>query len=193
MTALLLARWRLIAWLAPILVLGLVLAIRTHERDAARNALRSEQAAHALFVARAGREAAELEARFSERARRAERAAGRISQETIDDYQTRLADLRRRYDALRLREPDRTGAGRAGEPHLPGLSGTAGRADAAAGGQRLSDRERFIATEQALRLEALQMWVRRQREEALAQQADENDEADESKRTPTSSRVTPAQ
>ena len=158
-----------------IAALALLLAQRTHERDLARATLARERAQHAAFVQRTRAAAAEAARIFTERARRAEQAQARISQEVSDDYATRLADLRRRYDALRLRPPRANDRGGAGQPRLPALPGAAGRADAPAGDPRLPPAltldERFLATEQALRLEALQAWVRRQ-VEASSREAD---------------------
>jgi hypothetical protein len=106
------------------------------------------------------------------RAAQAERHQAKISQEVQSDYQTRLKDLRRRYDALRLRAAGAAGADRGGggAAPMPGVSAATRGADVAAGEDRLpagvwgelSVEETLIATRQALQLQALQDWVRRQ-------------------------------
>lgn len=87
-----------------------------------------------------------------------------ITKEVVDDYETRLADARRRADALRLRiDADaRADPGGGGDANLPGFPNAAPRVDAAAGAGGLSVAERLTATETALRLVALQAWVERQ-------------------------------
>jgi hypothetical protein len=158
-----LRHWRGAIGIAAILLLAALIALRTGERDAARLALERSGQARALFAERVRARAAETARAFTERARRSERAQARISQEVSRDYQSRIADLRRRVDALRLRNArDRADRGRPRRAGLPGLPGPAGRPDAAAGDHGLSFRERIAATEQTIRLEELQRWIRRQ-------------------------------
>lgn len=123
-----------------------------HEREAVRRA------------------AALAEAEDAANAARAERDQIRVSQEVNDDYVAQLAELRRRYDALRVRSRA-AGASPGGgaDAPVPGLSHAPGGAyDPAAeaglssGGRALEDSDALIASEQALRLRALQEWVRGQ-------------------------------
>jgi hypothetical protein len=83
-----------------------------------------------------------------------------ITAEVQNDYIQALGDLRRRYDALRMRQSaaaaDSSGGG--GAP-VPGISDPARGADGAAGEDGLPAPDALIASKQALRLKALQQWV----------------------------------
>lgn len=157
-----------IAALLVVLVLAALLHIRTGQRDAARAAFEQARANHDLFAERVRGESERAARRSADQARRAERDQQHASQEVSRDYQQRISDLRRRLAALQLRPaPDRAHPGGAGGGDLPGLSGAAGGSDAAAGTCRLPLPDAALATEQAIRLEELQRWVRRQ--QALAE------------------------
>lgn len=160
---LMLRHWPAFIGLAAAMLIAGLLFARTAERDAARSALERERAAHGLTVARTTAEAAMAARRFTESARRAEQDQVRISQEIGYDYQENVRQLRRRVADMRLRET-RAGADpdRSGGTTMPGLPHAPGGADGAAGDTRLSLDERAAASEQALRLEALQAWIRRQ-------------------------------
>ena len=124
-----------------------------HERDAVRRATALAQARDAANAARA------------------ERDQIRVSQEVNDAYHAQLADLRRRHDALRVRS-GATGADSGGGAvaPVPGIPDSPGGTDDPAGeaglpttgGTGLEEADALIASEQALRLKALQEWVRRQ-------------------------------
>ena len=176
----LLARhWRAVAAGAAILLLTILVAVRTGERDHARRDLAAERAASALFAEQVRASAARIRADMAARALDAERRQNRISEEVSNDYQARISDLNRRVAALRLRAgTSAAGAGGTrGPARMSGLSGAARGPDAAAGedglpagpldrlgtgGSALAFDDAVIATEQAIRLEALQDWVRRQ-------------------------------
>lgn len=172
--ALLLRHWQVALGVVAAALLASLLLLRTSERDAARSELARERAAHALFAARVQARAEEVARRFSERSRRVERDQQRISEEVDRDYQDRITDMRRRADALRVQldAARRTNPAGAGSASVPGLPGSAGGADGAAGDPglpargsadgQLSLEERVIATEQAMRLDALQRWLRAQ-------------------------------
>jgi len=103
---------------------------------------------------------AQAKAEDAAHAARVERDQNHVSMETSDAYQQQVADLRRRYDALRLRsgtsEADRAGRSAAG---VPKVSDTARIADGSAGEDGLSSIDALIASEQSVRLQALQQWV----------------------------------
>ncbi|HEY5713306.1 MAG TPA: hypothetical protein VIT38_15530, partial [Allosphingosinicella sp.] len=130
--------------------------------------LAREKAAAALFAAQVRAAAEHIRADMAARALDVERRQTQVTKEVSNEYQNRIRDLDRRVAALRLRE--RTAAenpGGAGRPAgLPVLPDAAGGPDAAAGDHGLSLQQRVIATEQAIRLEELQNWVRRQGEVA---------------------------
>ena len=117
----------------------------------------------ALLLAAQVRANSEMVARrAAELARRVEASQARITQETEDDYQTRLARLRADFDRrLRAHAGDRAGAGRGGDD-LPDLPGAAGRPDGAAAPARPSAGFEFACRANSIQLEGLQVWVRRQ-------------------------------
>lgn len=110
---------------------------------------------------------AQAEAEKLEAARLARVTA--LQQEITDDrvqvYSQRLAAARADFDRLRRAQGSaaRGGAAGAGQGFaMPGVPDAAGGADGAAGDHRLSDDERFVATKQAIQLDELQNWIRRQ-------------------------------
>jgi hypothetical protein len=156
------------------LILGiacaLALALLVHDRNRWKAAagdrqqrLVAEQVAHAGTVA--NYRAAAEQARQADRAN-AERVKARqaaINERSEDAYEKRLADARAAAGRLRLQSSAATGdpsAGRAAP--VPGLSAAAGRAAQAAGEDRLPDSDALTATEQAIQLDELIHWVRRQ-------------------------------
>ena len=131
--------------------------------EQSRHETRDERAAHRLTVGsyRAAAEAARKA--DAENKARVERDQDKISQEVSSDYQERIADLRKRYDALRVRL-GKTAAdpGTTGTAPMPRLPVTAGGIDGAAGQDRLPAEDALIASEIALRLQALQEWLKEQ-------------------------------
>lgn len=96
--------------------------------------------------------------------RRVEAEQAAITEKVRTDYAQAIADVRARYDAIRLRLTRNQGAaGKAGVSQVPD---TASGIDGAAGENGLPAEwaleDRLLATEIALRLEALQAWVREQ-------------------------------
>lgn len=124
---------------------------------------RGEQAAFAGTVANyraAAEQARASDAANIERVAAEQRA---INERTTHDYQARLAAARTLAQRLRLEAasaPADPGA-RAATP-VPDLSITAGRPAQAAGQDRLPDSDALIATDQAIQLDELIKWVRRQ-------------------------------
>lgn len=84
----------------------------------------------------------------------------RITHEVSADYQARLADVRARYSRL-LAEANADSRD-AGKTDLPGVPDAASGADGTAAHCGLSLETRLVASEQALRLQALQDWLRGQ-------------------------------
>jgi hypothetical protein len=120
-----------------------------------------EQLAFATTTA-AYREAAD-QARADDKAN-AERVAAQqstINQESSNDFEKRLADARAAADRLRqeLASASAHPGGGAAAP-VPGLSPAAGGPDQAASPDQLSDA--LSATEQAIQLDELIKWVRKQ-------------------------------
>ena len=163
-----LLNWQGVAGIAASLVLAaLLVAQRIDARhwhmqsDGFEASLRAEQLA--LARTEAGYRAAADTARAEDKAN-AERVAARqstINQETADDYETRLGGARAAADRLRAQlaaAPADPGAGRAAS--VPGLSPAAGGPAQASGQDGLSDA--LTATEQAIQLDELVKWVRKQ-------------------------------
>jgi hypothetical protein len=129
---------------------------------------RTEQAALAGTVAnyKAAAEAARAADRAAAQRVAAEQRA--INERTAYDFETRLADARARAAAaaaeqLRIQSKGAAadpGAGRAAP--VPGLSVAAGGTAQGAEQGRLPRPHRLIATEQAIQLDELVKWVRRQ-------------------------------
>jgi hypothetical protein len=111
------------------------------------NYLAAADAARAADLANAARVAAEQ---------------GSINERTAHDFQTRLAAARAAAQRLRVGPPAAADPGSGGNPPVPGLSATAGGAAEAAGEDRLPQSDALIATEQAIQLDELIKWVRRQ-------------------------------
>ena len=89
-----------------------------------------------------------------------------INERTKDDFETRLAAARAR--AAALAERVRVDASAAADPRagatapMPGLPASTRSAAQAAGENRLPRSDRLIATEQAIQLDELIKWLRRQ-------------------------------
>ncbi len=176
------ANLKLVFGIACAVALALLVNDRNRWKAAAAERqyrLEAERTAHAGTMVQY--RAAADRARAADRANadRVKSAQAAINERSVDDYQKRLAAAR--SAANRLRVPaaapaGNSGAGRAAT--LPGLSAAAGGAAETAGQDRLSvDEERarrdrgalgpedaLIATEQAIQLDELIKWVRRQAE-----------------------------
>ena len=165
-----LLNWQGIAGLAAsIALLGLLIAQAIDARhwhkssDRFEQLYASEQLAFAKTTA-AVREAAD-KARADDRANAARVAADQqsINERTDHDFQARLADARTRADRLRqelaARPADPGGGGAA---PVPGLSAAAGGPAQGAGHDGLPAALALTATEQAIQLDELIQWVRRQ-------------------------------
>lgn len=81
-----------------------------------------------------------------------------ITDETLDDYNRRVAVLRARYQRL-LSQGNRSASGNAAMPAIPDATG---RIDEAADENGLPAADALTASEQALQLDALITWVERQ-------------------------------
>lgn len=81
-----------------------------------------------------------------------------ITDETLDDYNRRVADLRARYQRL-LAQGNRSAPG---NPDLPAIPDATSGTNEAPKQDGLSASDALIASEQALQLDALITWVERQ-------------------------------
>lgn len=162
-----------IAGLAVSLCLGLLLLLQKGETRHWRKQsgqfeqlYRGEQAAFANTVA--GYRAAAEAARAADKAN-AERAAAEqraINERISHDFEARLAAARASADRLRRQASAATDSRGRGNAHMPGLPTASGQpAQAAGDGFPLTTKEldwRLTATEQAIQLDVLINWVRRQ-------------------------------
>jgi len=168
-----LLNWQGIAGLAAsIALLGLLVAQAIDARHWHKSSDRFEQlyttGQLALANSAAAYRAATDTARAEDRANAARVTAEQhaINERTEHDFQTRLADARAtaaRLAAERLRaSPAAADPGSRGTAPVPGLSAASGSAPQAAGDDRLSDSAALTATEQAIQLDELIAWVRKQ-------------------------------
>jgi hypothetical protein len=161
-----------IAGLAAAVCLALLLVIQKgdtrhwrKQSDQFERLYRGEQSAFAGTVAnyRAAAEAARAADRAASQRVAAEQHD--INQRSQNALETRLANAR--SAAVRLRGEDRTAESYSGarrSARVPGLSAAAGRPAQAAGEDGLPLTEALTATEQAIQLDELISWVRRQHE-----------------------------
>ena len=166
--------WQGIAGLVIASALALLLLVQKGEtRHWRRQSNQYEQLHRAGEAALAGTVANYRAA--ADRARAADRAAAArvaaqhatINQRTADDYQARLAAARARADQLRrhAQAAAADSGARRGAP-VPGLAAAPGKLAQAPSENRLPEPDRLIATEQAIQLDELIKWVRRQHQVA---------------------------
>jgi hypothetical protein len=150
---------------------ALLLALLIHDRNRwkAKTAhyselLSAERAAHAATVV--NYRAAAERARHADAANAArvkgEQAA--INERTAYDYESRIAVARASAERLRWRAGAQADPRRGGATPVPGLSAAAEGTAQVAGEDRLPQSDRLLATEQAIQLDELIKWVRRQTE-----------------------------
>jgi hypothetical protein len=141
----------------PIHVAGLKAELATTKQQ-----LADTKAAFAQTVA--NYRAAAEQAKHDDAANKArvEAEQSKINQETSDAYEARIADARAR--AVKLRQQLQAAAdsgGRSGAP-VPGVPAPAKGSAQAAGEDGFSVTDRLIATEQAIQLDELIKWVKKQ-------------------------------
>jgi len=170
--------WQGIAGLALASAFALLLVIQKGEtRHWRRQSAQYEQLHRAGEAALAGTivnyRAAADRARAQDQANLARVAAAQasITERTADDYQSRLATARARADRLRRQNtPAASDPGARGEAPVPGLAAAA-RGPAQAAGEdglphapssELGTGDALTATEQAIQLDELIKWIRRQ-------------------------------
>lgn len=122
------------------------------------DAIKAERAAHVQTVANFKKAQADAEAKQAHNLARVAKAQKDVTDETLDDYNRRVADLRERYK--RLQSQGNRSATR--DPDLPAVPGTAARLDEAPRENGLPSPDALIASEQALQLDALITWNERQ-------------------------------
>ena len=170
MSLLRLLNWQGIAGIAVASMLVVMLTVQKLEAvhwkkqsETFEQLYQHEQAAFATTTANYRSAAAEAAAADKANADRVVAKQRAINERTEDDYQDRIAAARALAERLRG-EAARAPADPGGRPgaSVPGLSAAAGRAAEAAGKDRFPVADRQLATEQAIQLDELIKWVRRQ-------------------------------
>lgn len=164
------ANWKLCALAAAVLVAFLYVRHLRHEvadarADAARgwSLFHQEQTAFRQTVANVRSAVAAAKKANEDNVTRIETEQDTKTQEVSREYQARLADLRRRYDAGRLRSDTAAQGGRAPDGAAGTVQGSrvshpSGGPDASASARDLQ----FNAEANAIQLEELQKWIRDQ-------------------------------
>lgn len=125
-------------------------------------ALTDTRAAFAQTVANYRAAAAKAEADDKANADRVRAEQSKINQETSDAFEARLAAARATAERMRHAAQAAAYLGGSGTAPVSGLRSPAGGAAQAAGENGFSLDDRLIATEQAIQLDELVKWVRRQ-------------------------------
>jgi hypothetical protein len=148
----------------------LILLINDRDRWKAKTShyatvIAAERNAHLATVA--GYRAAAEQARRedAENLARVKASQAAINERTTHDFESRIAAARASYERLRgIAEGSGGDSSHGRAAPVPGLSATAGRAAQGAGQDGFPQPDRLLATEQAIQLDELIKWVRRQSE-----------------------------
>ncbi|MES2903996.1 MAG: hypothetical protein V4696_07410 [Pseudomonadota bacterium] len=159
-------KWLFAEWYRPVMLALALFAGFQMLRAGNWEEKANSETAHADAIQAAFDETVEDYRQASEAAQRAavanvervEAEQERITENVTTDYRARIADARARYE--RLRAQARSNSGSPDATGMPSASDPASGIDGATEPNGLSDAERLEATEIALRLEALQDWVR---------------------------------
>lgn len=148
---------------------ALLLALLVHDRNRWKGVatLRQEQLvaekhAHSATVANYSAAAERARREDGENAARVKATQDAINERTADEFETRIAAARAAAERLRLDSGPASDPGSSPASTVPVLSAAAQRAVEAAGEGGLSRSDRLLATEQAIQLDELIKWVRRQ-------------------------------
>jgi hypothetical protein len=154
---------------ASLLLVGLLLVQKGETRHWRKQSgqfeqlYRGEQAAFATTVAEYRAAAEKARAADRAAAERVRREQAAINERTSHDFKARLADARARADRLQFEARATATDPRAGgATPVPGFSLATRRPSEAAGQDRLPPTDALIATEQAIQLDELINWIRRQ-------------------------------
>lgn len=124
---------------------------------------RQGEAAHAATVANYRAAADEARRQDAANLARVEAGQAQINERTANDFETRIASARALADRLRKQAAAATAnPGDGGAAPVPGIPVAAEGASQGAGENGLPDSDALIATEQAIQLDELIKWTRRQ-------------------------------
>ena len=159
--------WQGIAGLAVAFLMLIMLAVQRldsvrwkKQSDQFEKLYLQEQAAFATTVANTRAAADAARAADLANAQRVAAEQRTINQRSEDEFEARLADARARAERLRIEVVGAADRGNSRATSVPGLSASPGRADQAAGENRLPDA--LLATEQAIQLDELITWTKAQ-------------------------------
>jgi len=154
--------WKLVGFLGLALAVALyVLHLKGEVRHAEKESTRfaalyhDEQNAHRLTVASYREAAAVAHETDAAHVLQVERAQAKVSQEVSSAYQTRLAELRARYDSLRVRASGEAPANTSGV----GVAGVPEASDPAERPDDSASIDPFACEANTLQLGALQQWL----------------------------------
>src|SRR5262245_47966707 len=150
----------------------LLLALLVHDRNRWKaktghyaELLAGERAAHSATVANYRLAAERARQADAENAAKVRAAQAGINKRSVHEFESRLAAARAVAGRMhRSHESAAVDPGRRGAPPMPGLPLASRDVAQATGENRLPDADRLIATEQAIQLDELIKWVRRQAE-----------------------------
>lgn len=145
-------------WQSAAIALLVACAWLWRANNGLHDAIKAERAAHAQTVANFRDAQAKAELAQKANLARVSIQQRNISDETLDDYNRRVADLRERYKRL-LAQGNR---GASGNPDLPAIPNATSGIDEAPKQDGLPAADALTASEQALQLDALITWVERQ-------------------------------
>lgn len=134
----------------------------TSQLTKSTKALTDTRAAFAQTVANYRGAAAKAEAEDKANADRVRAEQSKINQETSDAFETRLAAARATAERMRHDAQAAAYLGGGGTAPVPGVRSPAGGTSQAAGEDGFSLDDRLTATEQAIQLDELIKWVKRQ-------------------------------
>lgn len=164
-----LLNWQGIAGLAVAAVLMVMLTVQKLEAvhwkkqsESFEHLYQQEQAAFATTVANYRTASAQARADDLANAERVRAAQASVNQETKDAFEARIADARDRADRLLVDTQTTTDRGDGRATPMPGLSAAAEGAPEIANEDRLPSADALTATEQAIQLDELVKWVRKQ-------------------------------
>ncbi|HET9460193.1 MAG TPA: hypothetical protein VFO51_09460 [Sphingomicrobium sp.] len=156
---------KLIIGIVAALMLAMLVADRNRWKSKTAycsDLLASARAAHAATVASYRAAAERARQADAANAARVKASQAAINERTANDYETRIAAARASAGRLRRQAGAGGDSGGGGTAPVPGLSVAAEGVAQGAGQDRLPPAEALIATEQAIQLDELIKWVRRQ-------------------------------
>ena len=156
--------WRegvIAALVVAIALVAMKADIRTAERDKARSDFASEQQAHKQTVINYRAASAEAQQQAAANVARVKADQAAITERTVNDYQTRLANVDARYDRVRAQLAARTDLRSADAAPMSIASDATCRAYAGTDCDGLLAKLR-VAERQAWNLVALRRWAREQ-------------------------------